>query len=108
MPVNMPTHAHGQGGPLFRSQFHDPGAGVAVSYKKGPYFAEEAISPRPAPPTSIIHRRCPGIASLGLGSNGYGRAMAANSYDAGPGHLLYGFELFHNDGPWVNPEDYAS
>src|SRR2546430_47729 len=23
-----------------------------------------------------------------------------------PGHLLYGFELFHNDGPWINPEDY--
>jgi hypothetical protein len=47
-----------------------------------------------------------GIASLGLGSNGYRRAMAANSFDAGPGHLLYGFELFHNDGPWINPEDY--
>src|SRR5438132_1243016 len=26
--------------------------------------------------------------------------------DHGPGHLLYGFELFHNDGPWINPEDY--
>jgi hypothetical protein len=32
--------------------------------------------------------------------------MAANSFDSGTGHLLYGFELFHNDGPWVNPEDY--
>src|SRR6267143_14701 len=32
--------------------------------------------------------------------------MAANSFESGPGHLLYGFELFHNDGPWVNPEDY--
>jgi hypothetical protein len=32
--------------------------------------------------------------------------MAANSFDSGPGHLLYGFELFHNDGPWINPEDY--
>src|SRR3989440_1296128 len=47
-----------------------------------------------------------GIASLALGNNGYRRAMAANSFDSGPGHLLYGFELFHNDGPWMNPEDY--
>jgi len=32
-----------------------------------------------------------GIASLGLGSNGYRRAVLRTPFDAGPGHLLYGF-----------------
>jgi len=47
-----------------------------------------------------------GIASLGLGSNGYRRAVAANSFDAaGPSALRFS-SCFHNDGPWTNPEDY--
>src|SRR6266852_5123578 len=105
MPVNMPTHAHGQG--YSDLNFMIPELVSRVSYKKGPYFAEEGdFSSAGAADIDYYTKMPKGIASLGLGSNGYGRAMAANSYDAGPGHLLYGFELFHNDGPWVNPEDY--
>jgi len=78
-----------------------------VAYKKGPYFAEEGdFSSAGAADIDYYTKMPKGIASLGFGSNGYQRAMAANSYDSGPGHLLYGFELFRNDGPWVNPEDY--
>ncbi len=105
MPVNMPTHAHGQG--YSDLNFLIPELVSRVSYKKGPYFAEEGdFSSAGAADIDYYTKMPKGIASLGLGSNGYGRAMAANSFDAGSGHLLYGFELFHNDGPWVNPEDY--
>src|SRR5712692_7386548 len=105
MPVNMPTHAHGQG--YSDLNFLIPELVSRVAYKKGPYFAEEGdFSSAGAVDIDYYTKMPEGIASLGFGGNGYRRAMAANSFDAGPGHLLYGFELFHNDGPWVNPEDY--
>jgi len=105
MPVNLPTHAHGQG--YSDINFLLPELVSRVAYKKGPYFAEEGdFSSAGAADIDYYTQMPKGIASLALGSNGYRRAMAANSSDSGPGHLLYGFELFHNDGPWVNPEDY--
>jgi hypothetical protein len=105
MPVNMPTHAHGQG--YSDLNFLIPELVSRVAYKKGPYFAEEGdFSSAGAADIDYYTKMPKGIASLGFGSNGYQRAMAANSFDSGAGHLLYGFELFHNDGPWVNPEDY--
>src|SRR6267378_3429172 len=105
MPVNMPTHAHGQG--YSDINFLLPELVSRIAYKKGPYFAEEGdLSSAGAADIDYYTKMPKGIASLGIGSNGYRRAMAADSFDAGPGHLLYGFELFHNDGPWINPEDY--
>lgn len=105
MPVNLPTHAHGQG--YSDINFLLPELVSRVEYKKGPYFADEGDFSSAGAADIVYYTKMPkGIASLGLGSNGYQRAMAANSFDAGPGHLLYGFELFHNDGPWTSPEDY--
>ncbi len=105
MPVNMPTHAHGQG--YSDLNFLIPELVSRVSYKKGPYFAEEGdFSSAGAADIDYYTKMPKGIASLGFGSNGYRRAVAANSFDAGSGHLLYGLELFHNDGAWDNPEDY--
>ena len=105
MPVNMPTHAHGQG--YSDINFLLPELVSRVAYKKGPYFAEDGdFSSAGAADIDYYTKMPRGVASLGFGSDGYRRAMAANSFDSGPGHLLYGFELFHNDGPWVNPEDY--
>src|SRR5438132_625031 len=105
MPVNLPTHAHGQG--YSDINFLLPELVSRIAYKKGPYFAEEGdFSSAGAADIDYYTQMPKGIASLALGSNGYRRAMAANSFDSGPGHLLYGFELFHNDAPWINPEDY--
>ncbi|HEY6240060.1 MAG TPA: TonB-dependent receptor [Burkholderiales bacterium] len=105
MPVNMPTHAHGQG--YSDLNFLIPELVSRISYRKGPYFAEEGdFSSVGAADIDYYTKMPSGVASLSLGSYRYERAMAANSFDAGPGHLLYGFELLHNDGPWVNPEDY--
>jgi len=105
MPVNMPTHAHGQG--YSDLNFLIPELISRVAYKKGPYFAEEGdFSSVGAADISYTTQLKQGIGTVAAGSNGYARAMAANSSSAGPGHLLYGVELFHNDGPWDNPESY--
>jgi outer membrane receptor protein involved in Fe transport len=105
VPVNMPTHAHGQG--YSDLNFLIPELVSRVAYKKGPYFADEGdFSSAGAADINYTTRLQQGIGALSAGGNGYVRAMAANSSDAGPGTLLYGLELFHNDGPWDNPEDY--
>ncbi len=105
MPVNMPTHAHGQG--YSDLNFLIPELISRISYKKGPYFAEEGdFSSAGAADIYYASKLKQGIASVSAGSWEYGRALVANSFDAGPGTLLYGFEAFHNNGPWDNPEDY--
>jgi TonB-dependent receptor-like protein len=105
VPVNMPTHAHGQG--YSDLNFLIPELVQRIAYKKGPYFADEGdFSSAGAADISYYTQLKQGIGTVAAGSNGYVRAMAANSSDAGPGTLLYGLELFHNDGPWVNPENY--
>ena len=105
VPVNMPTHAHGQG--YSDLNFLIPELVQRVGYKKGPYFADEGdFSSAGAADISYYTKLPQGIGALSAGGNGYVRAMAADSANAGPGSLLYGLELFHNDGPWDNPEDY--
>jgi hypothetical protein len=105
VPVNMPTHAHGQG--YSDLNFLIPELVSRVAYKKGPYFADEGdFSSVGTADINYYTQLKEGIGALAAGGNGYVRAMAANSSRAGPGTLLYGLELFHNDGPWDNPEDY--
>ena len=105
VPVNMPTHAHGQG--YSDLNFLIPELVQRVAYKKGPYFADEGdFSSAGAADISYTTKLPQGIGALSAGPDGYVRALAANSSNAGPGSLLYGLELFHNDGPWDKPEDY--
>ena len=105
VPVNMPTHAHGQG--YSDLNFLIPELVSRVGYKKGPYFADEGdFSSAGAADISYYTKLPRGIGALSAGPNGYARAMAASSSTAGPGTLLYGIEFFHNDGPWDNPENY--
>ena len=105
VPVNMPTHAHGQG--YSDLNFLIPELVSRVAYKKGPYFADEGdFSSAGAADINYYTQLKQGIGALSVGSDAYVRAMAANSSSAGPGTLLYGVELFHNNGPWDNPENY--
>ncbi|HZF18192.1 MAG TPA: TonB-dependent receptor plug domain-containing protein, partial [Burkholderiales bacterium] len=105
VPVNMPTHAHGQG--YSDLNFLIPELVQRIQYKKGPYFADEGdFSSAGAADISYTTKLPQGIGSLTAGPNGYARALAANSSDAGSGTLLYGLEAFHNNGPWDNPENY--
>ena len=105
MPVNMPTHAHGHG--YSDLNWLIPELVNRVSYKKGPYFADEGdFSSAGAAHISLFDRLPQGVASLTLGENGYRRALVANSTAVGPGQLLYALEAAHNDGPWDNPEKF--
>lgn len=105
VPVNMPTHAHGQG--YSDMNFLIPELVERVTYRKGPYYADEGDFSSAGAARIDYARKLDGtLGQLGLGQNGYQRALLAGSPAAGSGHLLYALEAFHNDGPWQIAEHY--
>ncbi len=105
VPVNMPTHAHGQG--YADTNFVIPELLSDVQYRKGPYFAEEGDFAS-AGAVSIDYRSMleKPVTLLERGMFGYDRALAAASSEAGEGVLLFAFEAARNRGPWKTPDDY--
>ena len=104
MPVNMPTHAHGQG--YSDLNFVVPELLSGMQYRKGPYYAEEGdFSSAGAVHMDFLNVLPYKIATLTAGTDGYYRGLLAGSSKVGAGQFLYGLEYFHNDGPWVHPDD---
>ncbi|WP_308700637.1 TonB-dependent receptor [Pseudoduganella rivuli] len=103
MPVNMRSHAHGQG--YTDLNFLIPELVQRIDYKKGPYFADEGdFASAGAAHIRLADRLPQGLASLALGESGYRRGLLADSVKAGAGNLLYGAEVLNNDGPWDLPQ----
>ncbi|MES2264853.1 MAG: TonB-dependent receptor [Pseudomonadota bacterium] len=103
MPVNMRSHAHGQG--YSDLNFVLPELVQRIDYKKGPYFPGEGdFASAGAAHLRLADSLPAGIASLSLGRQGYRRGVLADSIAAGSGILLYGLEGAWNDGPWRTPE----
>ena len=99
MPVNMRTHAHGQG--YTDLNFLIPELVHHIHYKKGPYSAEEGdFSSAGAAHLHLANSLPQGIASLTLGSYDYQRMLFANASPLHNGQLLYALEANHYDGPW--------
>jgi hypothetical protein len=105
MLVNQRSHAHGQG--WTDLNFLIPELATGLRYKKGPYDASEgdfasagAVEIRYA---DSLER---GIASVGLGQNGFRRVLLADSPTLGDGKLLYALEAQRNDGPFTQPDNF--
>jgi outer membrane receptor protein involved in Fe transport len=99
LPVNMPTHGHGQG--YSDINFLIPELVDRIEYKKGTYYAEEGnFSPAGAVDVTYARRLDQSLAVLGGGEDGYERALLAVSPKFGEGDLLIGVDYQHNDGPW--------
>jgi hypothetical protein len=104
MPVNMPTHAHGQG--YTDLNFLIPELVSGVQYKKGPYFVEDGdFTSAGSANINYVNILDGTIAEAGGGSNAYGRALFATAPKVGEGRLLAALELVHNNGPWVHPDN---
>lgn len=105
MPVNQRSHGHGQG--WTDLNFLIPELAMRLDYKKGPYAAAQGdFSSAGAASVVYANRLTQGIASAGIGQNGFRRALLADSIDAGGGSLLYALEAQHNDGPFTQPDRY--
>jgi len=103
MPVNQPTHAHGQG--YTDLNFMIPELADQLSYTKGPYYA--AVGDFGAVGSVRVDYRDTIADQLAAtaGTLGYQRVFTAGSEPAGNGHLLAAAELQHYDGPFVVPDD---
>lgn len=104
IPMNMTTHAHGQGYMDINSMI--PELVDKIEYGKGPYYAEvgDFASAGYARMTSMKKLNA-GIFKFTGGEYGYYRTLVANSSKLGKGDLLYAGEFNLYDGVWQQPEE---
>jgi outer membrane receptor protein involved in Fe transport len=104
MPVNMRTHAHGQG--YADLNWLMPETINSLAIRKGPYFADEGdFASTGNLHIGLIDRVDKSVAQMTLGSFGYQRYFGMGSTKVGAGNLLIAGELGAYDGPWTNPDD---
>jgi hypothetical protein len=104
VPMNMPSHAHGQGYLDLNSII--PEVVDKIEYGKGPYYADVGdFSSAGYARMHTIHYLPQALLKFTGGEFGYYRAVAAHSQTLGPGDLLYAGELHYYDGVWKRPED---
>jgi len=104
MPVNMPTHGHGQG--YSDLNFLIPELVSGVRYRKGPYFVENGdFSLAGSASMNYLSALDAPFAELTLGGHDYRRLLTAGSHTAGDQTWMAALELVGNDGPWDVPEN---
>ena len=96
MPVNMPTHAHGQG--YSDLNFLIPELVGDLHYKKGPYYADEGDFATAGTARIDLIDEAPSSVTLGFGEDGYRRALLVGSTAFAAGTLLAAGEIYHDDG----------
>ncbi|HWM89779.1 MAG TPA: TonB-dependent receptor [Thermoanaerobaculia bacterium] len=105
IPVNMPSHGHGQG--YSDLNFLIPELVDRVVFKKGSYYADEGdFSSAGAARLEYVTALPEGIVQASPGSFGYRRLLVADSMETGGGQLLGAVEGMENDGPWDRPDDF--
>ena len=105
MPVNLRTHAHGQG--YMDLNFMIPELVSRVDYYKGPYFAQQGDFATAGSANIHYAESLPNtLAELEIGTEKYDRALLAGSPEFGPRRVVYGIELYHDNGPWEHPDNY--
>jgi hypothetical protein len=105
MPVNMRTHAHGQG--YADLNFMIPELISTLQYSKGPYFpALGDFDTAGAVQINYVNALPHDLAMVSAGTLGYYRGLGAMSRPVGAGNLLAATEYVHADGPWTIPDNY--
>ena len=104
VPVNMRTHAHGQG--YADLNWLMPETINSLDIRKGPYFADEGdFASAGNLHIGLIDSVPKAVAQITSGSFGYQRIFGMDSAKAGDGTVLVAGEAGTYNGPWVNPDD---
>ncbi|MGE0627793.1 MAG: TonB-dependent receptor, partial [Hyphomicrobiaceae bacterium] len=104
MPINMPSHGHGQG--YADMNFMIPELARGLAFHKGPYFADEGnFASAGAIHIDYVDSLAKNIGQIEVGSFGYRRALGAMSASQGSGNVLAAAALQTYDGPWSRPDD---
>src|SRR5271169_2870227 len=105
MPLNLPSHAHGEG--YADMNIVIPEFVERVDYEKGPYYADVGNYGSAGSAHLVFFKTLPeNFVQAEGGMYGYGRGVFGVSQKVGSGTLLYGGEVYHENGPWTHPDDY--
>ncbi len=104
IPMNLPTHAHGQGYMDINSVI--PELVNNIEYGKGPYYAEVGDFSAVGYSKMFSMDKLPkGIFKFTAGQYEYYRTLIANSNKVNSGDFLYAGEFNFYNGVWQQPED---
>ncbi|MES2683294.1 MAG: TonB-dependent receptor [Pseudomonadota bacterium] len=105
LPVNTPTHAHGQG--YADNGFMIPELVESIEYRKGPYYAQYGdFAVAGAAEVRYKSKLEESLVEVTGGAFGYGRLLNVGSQKLGAGDLVYGAEYVHYDGPYELGQHY--
>jgi len=99
MPINQPTHAHGQG--YTDLNFMIPELPDQITYTKGPYYPNVGDFGAVGSVRVGYRDVMPDQFTASVGTLGFERLFGAETQPLGDGHLLEAVELQHYDGPSV-------
>ena len=104
VPVNLPSHAHGQG--YSDLNFLIPELVSRVTYRKGPYAAVDGDFSSAGSADFVYRTRLERpMADVTVGQRGYLRSVVAGSTEVTEGvSMLMALERMNHDGPWTVPE----
>jgi hypothetical protein len=105
MPLNLPSHAHGEGYSDMNTVI--PEFVRRVNYEKGPYYADVGNYGSAGSAHLEFFKTLPqNFIKVEDDRLEYARAVFGASQRIGMGNLLYGGEVYHDDGPWTHPDNY--
>ena len=103
MPINMPSHAHGQG--YMDLNFLIPELVTSLSYRKGAYAAQDGdFGTTGSASINYAHELNQTSAQLATGSFSYTRMLALGGQQFEQWQTLGAVELSRYDGPWEQAE----
>lgn len=103
MPVNNPTHAHGQG--YTDLNFMIPELATNIRFTKGTYYASQGDFASVGSVHLSYLDRIDNQINVTGGNFGFERLLSAGSKSIANGNLLAALELQHYDGPWTSADD---
>jgi len=103
MPLNLPTHAHGQG--YLDMNFLIPEMIDQIGYRKGTYRVQDGNFSSAGAADITYGNLKNSFVKAEVGVYNYYRGLFANSDSIGNYNLVYGGEYLHSDGPWESPEN---
>ena len=105
MPLNLPSHAHGEGYSDMNTVI--PEFVKRVNFEKGPYYANVGNYGSAGAAHMEFFKTLPqNFFKVEGGTHTYGRTVLGASQKLGKGNLLYGGEEYYDNGPWTHPDAY--
>ncbi len=104
IPINLVSHAHGQG--YSDINWLMPELVSYVEFKKGTYYADQGDFSTAGSYQIYFRDTIAPVTEFGMGDYGYDRFFTAGSPAVGSGHLLYGVEVYHDNGTLQKPDEY--